>query len=82
MDNKMNMVEIGEVTETGTEIVSKVAGNNDLLKKLGKAGGYAVAGALAWEGGKRLIRFIGSKVKKNDADKSESHDEMTENVED
>lgn len=81
--NNENMEMINEVAETGTEIVTKVAGNNDLLKKIGTGAGYAVAGALVYEGGKRLIGLIKSKLKKkkNDDDKSEASDEKTENIE-
>ena len=83
MDNE-NMMEMNEVIETGKEIVTEVAKNNDLLKKIGTGAGYAVAGALVYEGGKRLIRFIKSKVKKtkkNEQDQTETSDEKTENVE-
>ena len=81
--NNENMMEMNEVIETGTEIVTEVAKNNDLLKKIGTGAGYAVAGALAYEGGKRLIKFIKSKVKKTKGKKkqSETSEEKTENVE-
>ena len=82
--NNENMVEMNEVIETGTEIVTEVAKNNDLLKKIGTGAGYAVAGALVYEGGKRLIKFIKSKAKKtkkNEKDQTETSDEKTENIE-
>lgn len=81
--NNENMMEMNEVIETGMEIATEVAKNNDLLKKIGTGAGYAVAGALAYEGGKRLIKFIKSKVKKAKDKKkqSETAEEKTENVE-
>lgn len=81
--NNENMMEMNEVIETGMEIATEAAKNNDLLKKIGTGAGYAVAGALAYEGGKRLIKFIKSKVKKAKDKKkqSETAEEKTENVE-
>lgn len=83
MNDEMNMMEIDEVVETGTEIVTEVAKNGDLLKKIGTGAGYAVAGALVYEGAKRLIKLIKSKSKKakNEDEKSEVSDSKTENVE-
>lgn len=81
--NNENMMEMNEVIETGTEIVTEVAKNNDLLKKIGTGAGYAVAGALVYEGGKRLIKLIKSKVKKakDKKNQSETSEEKIENVE-
>ena len=82
--NNENMMEMNEVIKTGTEIVTEVAKNNDLLKKIGTGAGYAVAGALVYEGGKRLIKFIKSKAKKtkkNEKDQTETSDEKTANIE-
>lgn len=83
MNDEMNMMEINEVVETGTEIVTEVVKNNDLLKKIGIGAGYAVAGALVYEGGKRLVKLAKSKFKKkkNEDEKSETSEKKTENVE-
>ena len=82
-NNEMNMTNIDEAVETGTEIVTKVVGNNDLMKKIGVGTGCAVAGAIVYAGVKQLIGFIKSKSKnKKDEGKSETSDETTENVED
>ena len=79
-----NMVEMNEVIETGTEIVTEVAKNNDLLKKIGTGAGYAAVGIAAYEGVKRLVKFIKSKSKKNknEKDQTETSEEKTENIED
>lgn len=84
MSNEMNVMEMNEVVETGTEIVTEVVKNNDLMKKIGIGAGYAIAGAVVYEGGKRAIRFIKSKVKaaKDKKNKSETSDEKTESSED
>ena len=84
MNNETNMEMMNEVVETGTEIVTEVAKNNDLLKKIGTGAGYAVAGALVYKGVEQLVRLVKSKSKKdkNETDKSEASDEKTENVED
>ena len=83
MNNETNMPEIKEVVETGTEMVTKVAGNGDLMKKIGVGAGFAVAGALVYEGGKRLIGLIKSKAKakKHEDDKSEASDKKAKNIE-
>lgn len=84
MNNETNMEIITEVAETGTEIVTEVAKNNDLLKKIGVGAGFAIAGALVYEGGKKLVGLIKSKSKKakNENEQSEASDEKTENIED
>lgn len=83
MNDEMNMTSIDEAVETGTEIVTKVAGNNDLMKKIGVGTGCAVAGAIVYAGVKQLIGCLKSKSKnKKDEGKSETSDETTENVED
>ena len=81
--NNENMMEMNEVIETGTEIVTEVAKNNDLLKKIGVGAGFAIAGALVYEGGKKLVGLIKSKVKKakDKKNQSETSEEKTENVE-
>ena len=81
--NNENMMEMNEVIETGTEIVTEVAKNNDLLKKIGTGAGFAIAGALVYEGGKQLIGLIKSKVKKakDKKIKSETSEEKAESVE-
>lgn len=84
MNNEVTKVlENEEVIETGTEIAKKVAGNGDLLKKFGKAGACAAVGIVVYEGGKKLIKFIKSKSKKekNENDKSEASNEKAETVE-
>ena len=81
--NNENMMEMNEVIETGTEIVTEVAKNNDLLKKIGTGAGFAIAGALVYEGGKRLVGLIKSKVKKHkrETEQSDTSTEKTESVE-
>ena len=83
MNNETNVEMMNEVIETGTEIVTNVAGNNDLMKKIGIGAGYAVAGAVVYEGTKRLIGFIKSKAqkRKNEKDQHETSDEKTESIE-
>ena len=80
--NNENMEMVNEVVETGTEIVTEVAKNNDLLKKIGTGAGCAVAGALVYEGVKGLIRIVKSKKQKNETVSSEASDEKTEIIED
>ena len=85
MNNETNMEMINEVSEVGTELVTEVTKNNDLLKKVGVGAGFAVAGALVYEGTKRLIGLIKSKSKKKNEVKqpeAETSDETTESVED
>lgn len=84
MNNETNMEMMEEVIETGTEIVTEVAKNNDLLKKIGTGAGYAAAGIAVYEGGKALYKFIKSKIKKakNKKDQPETSEEKTENIED
>ena len=86
MNDEMNMTNIDEVVETGTEIATKVAGNNDLMKTIGVGTGCAVAGAIVYAGVTKLIGYLKSKAKKTknkkDEGKSETSDEKTENVED
>ena len=83
MNDEMNMTNIDEVVETGTEIATKVVGNNDLIKTIGIGTGCAVAGAIVYAGVKELIGYLKSKSKnKKDEGKSETSDEKTENVED
>ena len=83
MNNETNMEMMNEVVETGTEIVTEVAKNNDLLKKIGTGAGFAIAGALVYEGGKRLVGLIKSKVKKHksETEQSDTSTEKTESVE-
>ena len=86
MNNENMMPEINEVVTTGTELVTEVAGNNDVLKKCGVVAVCFVAGAEMWDGGKRLYNFGKSKfknrkAKKNENDKSETSDEKAETVE-
>lgn len=82
--NETNMEMMEEVVEAGTEIVSEVAKNNDLLKKIGTGTIYAAAGIAVYEGGKRLVKFIKSKVKKakDEKNKSETSEEKSESNED
>lgn len=84
MNNETNMEMMNEVIETGTEIVTEVAKNNDLLKKIGTGAGYAAAGIAVYEGGKALYKFIKSKVKKakDKKDQPETSEEKTETIED
>lgn len=86
MINENNLMENNELVkdavETGTEIVTKVAANNGLMKKVGIGALVAVAGAMAWEGAKMGIGFIKSKAKKKrEAEQSEGSDEKTEKTE-
>lgn len=82
--NNENMMEMNEVVETGTEIVTTVAKNNDLLKKIGVSAGFAIAGALVYEGGKRLVGLVKSKIdaKKNGVVEAEASDVESEIIED
>lgn len=82
--NNENMMEMNEVVETGTEIVTTVAKNNDLLKKIGVGAGFAIAGALVYEGGKRLVGLVKSKIdaKKNTTVETEASDAESEIIED
>lgn len=82
--NNENMMEMNEVVETGTEIVTTVAKNNDLLKKIGVGAGFAIAGALVYEGGKRLVGLVKSKIdaKKNGVVETEASDVESEIIED
>ena len=84
MSNEMNVMEMNEVVETGTEIVTEVVKNNDLMKNIGIGAGCAAAGIAVYEGGKALYKFIKSKVKaaKDKKNKSETSDEKTESSED
>ena len=84
MSKETNMVEMDQVVEAGTEIVTEVAKNSDVLKKIGIGAGYAAAGIAGYEGAKLLIKFIKSKIKKgkNEKDQSETSDEKTESIED
>lgn len=84
MNNENNVEIINEVAETGMEIATEVAKNNDLLKKIGKGAGFAVAGALVYKGIETLVGLIKSKSKKNgknETEQSETSDEKTENIE-
>lgn len=83
MNNETNMEIINEVAETGMEIVTNTAGNNDLLKKIGEGFGYAAAGALAYKGIECLIRFGKNmyQKKKDEKEQAKTSDEKTENVE-